>query len=75
MKSKGFHGFVCVMALSLLTAPAAAEPVQCHSSQKPYFDALGIQTDFKIASQLAAKENKPIVIIFSAKNARLPGFQ
>ena len=71
-----FQRFFYVMALCLIAGPAAAAPrIQCHSSQEKYFDALGIHTDFQAAQKLAEKEKKPIVLIFSAKNTRLPGFQ
>jgi hypothetical protein len=75
-KLTSFHRFFYVIAFCLIAGPAAAAPrIQCHSSQEKYFDALGIQTDFQAAKQLADEEKKPLVLIFSAKNTRLPGFQ
>ena len=65
-----------VLLLCVLTAPAKAQQgVECSPIQAPYFDRLGVQTDFAAAAKRAADEKKPLVLMFSVNNARRPGFQ
>ena len=49
--------------------------ISCGPEQAPYFEALGIRTDFKAAAKIAEMENKPLVLLFSVNNVRKPGFQ
>src|SRR5262249_54360473 len=55
--------------------PAVAQQVSCSPEQAPYFEALGIRTDFQAAAKIAEKEKKPLVLLFSVNNASKPGFQ
>ena len=64
-----------VLALCLLAPPVAAQGVTCSPLQEPYFDALGIHTDFAEAAKVAQDESKPLVLLFSVQNVRRPGFQ
>jgi len=57
------------------TPDPVEQGVSCGAEQAPYFEALGIRTDFKTAAKIAEKENKPLVLLFSVNNVRKPGFQ
>ena len=57
------------------TPDPVEQQVSCGPLQAPYFEALGIRTDFKAAAKIAEKEEKPLVLLFSVNNVRKPGFQ
>ena len=57
------------------TPDPVAQQVSCGAEQAPYFEALGIRTDFNAAAKIAEKEKKPLVLLFSVNNVRKPGFQ